>query len=81
MIWKMLKNRKRISEGDSPDPGKLLDHIVLLGIDEYSLKRLCDADLLTIKDVVDCKDLLGISGMDEKHKKEVIIKIVDYLVN
>ena len=78
MIWNILKNRKKVSDSDTPDPPSLSRHIALLYLSEPSNKCLCDAGLIMLNDVIDYNNLLSI--MDEKHKKEVIFKLVDYLI-
>ena len=78
IIWNILKNRKKVSDSDTPDPALLSRHIALLYLSDHSYKCLCDAGLIMLKDVINYNNLLNI--MDEKYKKEVISKLVDYLI-
>ena len=78
IIWNILKNRKKVSDSNTPDPALLSRHIALLYLSDHSYKCLCDAGLIMLKDVINYNNLLNI--MDEKHKKEVVSKLVDYLI-
>lgn len=80
MVWYLLKNRKKVSDCVMSDPIILSKNITLLDLSKHSYECLFNANLLTLKDVIDFANLLNITGMDEEHKKEVIKKIVDYLV-
>ena len=82
MAWNLLKNRKKISNSQvSIEPRRIHNHIHCLDLSVYSFKRLCNASLFTIQDVLDFTDNLpNISGIDDVHEKEIISKIVDYMI-
>lgn len=80
MVWYLLKNRKKVSDRVTHDPTILSKSITLLELSKHSYECLYNANLLTLKDVIGFNNLLNIKGMDEEHQKEVITKIVDYVV-
>ena len=82
MAWNLLKNRKKISNSQvSIEPRRIHNHIHCLKLSVYSFKRLCNARLFTIQGVLDFNDnLKNISGIDDVSEKEIIAKIIDYLI-
>lgn len=82
MAWNLLKSRKQISNSQvTIEPRRIHNHIHCLKLSVYSFKCLCNARLFTIQDVLDFTDnLRNISGIDDVHEKEIISKIVDYMI-